>query len=60
MATLTSPIAQVARPQTALAEVARPQAGGFSSNYDFGAFILTFAGIQIEDFDGNDLETFST
>jgi hypothetical protein len=60
MATLSASVAQVARPQSSLAEVARPQAGGFSREYDFGQFILTFSGIQLEDFDGNDLETFST
>jgi hypothetical protein len=60
MATLTASLAQDARPQSALAQDARPQAGAFLREYDFGSFIVTFAGIQLEDFDGNDLETFST
>lgn len=59
MATLSSSLAQDARPQSALSQDARPQAGGFSRDYDFGQFIVTFDGDQIEDFDGNDLETFT-
>jgi len=54
-----SALAQAARPQSSLAGVARPQAGGFSSNYDFAVLIVTFAGIQIQDFDGNNLQLFT-
>ena len=59
MATLSASVAEAARPQSSLAGVARPQAGGFSNNYDFGVFIVTFAGIKIQDFDGNNLQSFT-
>ena len=56
---LTSSLTQSARPQSVLAQDARPQAGGFSREYEFGQFIVTFADVQIETFDGDDLKTFS-
>ena len=38
---LTASLAEVARPSSALAELARPQGTGICAVYDFGQFIIT-------------------
>jgi hypothetical protein len=53
---LTASLAEVTRPSSALAELARPQTNGLCPVYDFGQFIITLVDeIPMVTFDNQNL-----